>query len=84
MPPGSLAATTHAAYMPPGRAENPNTQGPHRIVRCAAQPDVLWCQHHNGIWRTTDDARSWHEVTGVPVANFGFALAVHREHADTS
>jgi hypothetical protein len=49
----------HAAYMPPDQAESPNTQDPHRIVRCAAQPDVLWCQHHNGIWRSTDNAASW-------------------------
>lgn len=74
----------HAAYMPPDQAENPNTQDPHRIVRCAAQPDVLWCQHHNGIWRSTDNAASWHEVTDVPLANFGFAVAVHPERGDTA
>ena len=78
------ASGMHAAYLPPGQADDPNTQDPHRIVRCASQPDVLWCQHHNGIWRSTDNARSWQEVTGVPVANFGFALAVHPEHADTA
>ena len=74
----------HAAYMPPGQAENPNTQDPHRIVRCAAQPDVLWCQHHNGIWRSTDNAVSWHEITNVPLAHFGFAVVVHPAHADTA
>jgi hypothetical protein len=46
-----------AAYMPPEQAGSPNTQDPHRIVRCAAQPDVLWTQHHNGIWRSTDVRR---------------------------
>jgi len=74
----------HAAYMPPDQAENPNTQDPHRIVRCVARPDVLWCQHHNGIWRSTDNAASWHEVANVPLANFGFAVAVHPEQADTA
>ena len=73
-----------AAYMPPDQAGNPSIQDPHRIVRCPAQPDVLWCQHHNGIWRSADDARSWHEVTGAPGSNFGFAVAVHPEHADTA
>ena len=81
----ALQATgMHAAYMPPGQADDPNTQDPHSIVRCPAQPDVLWCQHHNGIWRSSDNARSWQEVTGVPVSNFGFAVAVHPEHADTA
>ena len=74
----------HAAYMPPDQAENPNTQDPHRIVRCAAQPDVLWCQHHNGIWRSSDNAVSWQEVTSAPLANFGFAVAVHPAQADTA
>ena len=46
-----------AAYMPPELADNPNIQDPHRIVRCHGRPDVLWCQHHNGILRSTDDAR---------------------------
>ena len=74
----------HAAYMPPDAADNPNTQDPHRIVRCSARPDVLWCQHHNGIWRSTDDAASWQEVTGAPLSNFGFAVVVHPRDADTA
>jgi hypothetical protein len=73
-----------AAYMPPEQAGSPNTQDPHRIVRCAAQPEVLWTQHHNGIWRSTDDAASWQQITDVPEASFGFALAVHPEHGDTA
>ena len=78
------ASGMRAAYMPPGQADSPNVQDPHRIVRCAAQPDVLWCQHHNGIWRSSDDARSWQEITDVPVSNFGFAVAVHPGDANTA
>ena len=75
----------HAAYMPPAQADNPNTQDPHRIVRCAARPDVLWCQHHNGIWRSTDNAQSWHEIGAAPgSSSFGFAVAVHPERAGTA
>ena len=73
-----------AAYMPPEGEGDPNIQDPHRIVRCPAAPDVLWCQHHNGIWRSTDNAASWHEVANVPLANFGFAVAVHPEDAQTA
>jgi hypothetical protein len=73
-----------AAYMPPEQADSPNTQDPHAIQRCTGAPDVLWCQHHNGIWRSRDNAASWQEVKGVPVSNFGFAVAVHPEHADTA
>jgi photosystem II stability/assembly factor-like uncharacterized protein len=70
--------------MPPEQADSPNTQDPHAIVRSASRPEVLWCQHHNGIWRSTDNARSWREVTGAPVSNFGFAVAVHPQDPDTA
>ena len=34
--------------------------------------------------RSTDNARSWHEVIGVPVSNFGFAVAAHPHQPDTA
>ena len=73
-----------AAYMPPERASDENIQDPHLIVRCAAQPEVLWCQHHNGIWRSTDNAASWVEIQGAPMSSFGFAVAVHASDANTA
>ena len=73
-----------ASFMPPERAGDPNIQDPHSIVRCAARPEVLWCQHHCGIWRSTDNAASWHEITTVPGSSFGFAAAVHPGDADTA
>ncbi len=72
-----------ADYMPPEEAENQNTQDPHRIVRCAAQPNVLWCQHHGGIFRSTDNAQTWWPVQ-APLSSFGFAVAVHPGDADTA
>ena len=73
-----------ASFMPPEQADDQNTQDPHSIVRCASNPDVLWCQHHCGIWRSTDNAASWHEITTAPVSNFGFPVAVHPGDADTA
>ena len=73
-----------AAYMPPEAAGNPNIQDPHRVVRCGARTEVLWAQHHNGIWRSTDNAVSWQEVTDVPVSNFGFAVAAHPTDPNTA
>lgn len=72
-----------ADFMPPERAGDPNIQDPHRIVRCAAQPEVLWCQHHCGIWRSVDNARSWQPVQ-APLSSFGFGVAVHPRDADTA
>ncbi len=73
-----------ASFMPPERAEDQNIQDPHSIVRCTARPEVLWCQHHDGIWRSADNAAGWQEITSVPNANFGFAVAVHPDDADTA
>lgn len=72
-----------ADFMPPELARDPNIQDAHRIVRCAAAPQVLWCQHHGGIWRSTDNAASWHELK-APVSCFGFTVAVHPGDADTA
>ncbi len=72
-----------ADFMPPEQAENPNIQDPHRIVRCAAAPQVLWCQHHCGIWRSSDNAASWQPVQ-APLSGFGFAVAAHPQDPDTA
>lgn len=73
-----------AAYMPPELREDPNIQDPHRMVQCPAAPDSLWVQHHNGVFRSRDGARSWNEVPGVTPSVFGFAVAVHPQDADTA
>ena len=78
------ASGMRAAYLPPEQADSPNTQDPHRIVRNDVRPDVLWCQHHNGIWRSADNAASWQEVSSAPASSFGFAVAVHPTDADTA
>ena len=72
-----------ADFMPPEMADNQNVQDPHLIRRCESAPDVLWCQHHGGIWRSTDNASSWHPVE-APVSSFGFAVAVHPQNPDTA
>ncbi len=71
-------------YLPPELSAEPNLQDPHRIVQCRDNPDTLWAQHHNGVFRSTDRAASWHEVTSVEPSNFGFGVAVHPADADTA
>ncbi len=73
----SRTAGMAAEYMPPDRREDPSIQDPHRLVRCPAAPDALWVQHHNGIFRSADEGRSWQEITAARPSNFGFAVAVH-------
>jgi len=72
-----------ARYMPPEMQDLGEVQDPHRIVRCAGEPDVLWCQHHCGIWRSTDNGASWVEIN-APLSSFGFAVAAHPKDGSTA
>jgi photosystem II stability/assembly factor-like uncharacterized protein len=79
------AAGMHAEYMPPELADNQNVQDAHQVVQCAAAPEVLWCQHHNGIWRSGNGGALWERVrTPAPLPDFGFAVAVHPTDPDTA
>lgn len=78
------AAGMRAGYMPPDQSGNPNIQDPHRLVACRDHPDVLWAQHHSGMFRSTDGADTWIEITGVPMSSFGFAAAAHPADPDTA
>lgn len=71
-------------YMPPDLAMDPVSQDPHLVVRCPVAPDVLWCQHHNGVFRSTDGGDTWTELQeGLPSV-FGFAVAVHPKDPKTA
>lgn len=81
----SIAAQgMYAEYMPPEKKFDQSVQDIHRLVQCAARPDVLWAQHHNGVFRSTDGAKSWQEVTAIQPAKFGFAVAVHPNDPETA
>lgn len=73
-----------AEYTPEEAALDPDSQDPHRIVSCAADPKVLWCQHHNGIFRSLDFGATWVEVEDVEPSVFGFAVAVHPRDPQTA
>lgn len=74
----------YAEFMPPDRREDPNIQDPHRVVQCPAQPDMLWAQHHNGVFRSTDGAANWQDVPAAVPSKFGFAVAVHPADGNTA
>ena len=73
-----------AAYMPPELAYGGVTQDVHRMAQCAGAPQSYWVQHHNGIFRSTDGLATWGEITPPNCSNFGFAVVVHPEQADTA
>jgi hypothetical protein len=74
----------YAEYMPPERREEPIVQDVHRLARCAARPEVVWCQHHNGVFRSQDAGASWQELKAIRPSKFGFAVAAHPRDPDTA
>ncbi len=73
-----------AEFMPPDQQFDPDVQDAHLMVQCPAAPNVYWIQHHNGIFRCTDNLKSWQEIDTAPVSRFGFAVAVHPKDASTA
>ena len=73
-----------AEYMPPNRRDDPSIQDPHRIAVCRTQPEAMWTQHHNGVFRTIDGGRAWTHVPAARPSAFGFAVAVHPTEPDTA
>ena len=74
----------YAEYMPPELREMPIAQDVHRLARCAAEPDTLWCQHHNGVFRSEDAGADWREITAIRPSKFGFAVAAHPRDPQTA
>ena len=70
-----------ADFLPDPQAEVGHD--PHMMVACPTQPDVLWQQNHCGIYRSSDGAKSWQDVTDADgPAKFGFAIAVDHNDPD--
>jgi hypothetical protein len=73
-----------ADYMPPGRTDDRAIQDPHRLAHCLAVPDVIWCQHHNGIFRSTDRGETFAAIPPPAPSGFGFAVAAHPHDPQTA
>lgn len=77
-------AGLRAEYMPPELAMDPVAQDPHRLAQCPSDPDIIWCQHHNGIFRSGDGGKNFVEIENAKPSHFGFAVAVHPADSKTA
>jgi hypothetical protein len=73
-----------AVYVPPGEKFDGAIQDPHLIAACAAAPDALWMQHHNGVFASRDGGAQWTRLHTLPGSDFGFAVAAHPGDPDTA
>ena len=64
-------------YMPPEQREAPLAQDIHCLARCRTHPEIMWCQHHNGVFRSTDAGANWRELAAIAPSKFGFAVVAH-------
>lgn len=74
----------HADYMPPALSKDLVMQDVHRLAHCAAAPDTVWCQHHNGIFHSDDGAATFDRIEPVHPSAFGFAVAAHPRDPGTA
>lgn len=55
----------------------------HNMMRAGDGTDTLYQQNHQGVLRSHDGGRSWHDIThGLP-STFGFPIAVHPHDPQT-
>lgn len=73
-----------AEYAPPEQAHDPAFQDVHCLAQCQSAPERMWVQHHNGIFVSSDEGRTFTEITDVDPSAFGFAVVVHPEDGDTA
>jgi photosystem II stability/assembly factor-like uncharacterized protein len=73
----STADGMFAEFMPPELQRDPDIQDPHMMVQCPGDPDYLWVQHHNGIFRTRNGGQKWEVIPDAKPSVFGFGVAVH-------
>jgi hypothetical protein len=70
--------------LPPELREEAIAQDVHRLAHCAAHPEIVWCQHHNGVFRSEDAGVTWRELTAIHPSKFGFAVAADPRDPDTA
>ena len=57
----------------------------HSIALCPGDPDHVWQQSHNGVFYSSDGAKSWTRVSKADQGvHFGFPIAVHETRGGTA
>jgi len=73
-----------ADHVPPELVHDPIAQDVHCLVQCPEVPERMWVQHHNGIFVSSDEGRTFTEIANVQPSVFGFPVAVHPRDPDTA
>jgi len=71
-------------YAPPEEQDKEYGYDPHFVTMAPSDPDVLWQANHCGVYRSTNGAATWDEISHKPHVYFGFPIAAHPTQADTA
>jgi photosystem II stability/assembly factor-like uncharacterized protein len=65
-----------AAEMPGGKVEHPGVHRcVHKVVLDPHNPETLYMQQHEGVFRSDDGGRTWRDIGGDLPSPFGFPVA---------
>lgn len=81
---GQRGEGMRADHVPPEMIHDPIAQDVHCLVQCKGAPRRFWVQHHNGIFVSSDEAKTFTEIKDVKPSVFGFPVAVHPRAPDTA
>ena len=56
----------------------------HKVARDANDPERLYLQHHDGIYRSDDGGDTWTPMTSIGGVDFGFPVVAHPTRPDTA
>lgn len=74
-----------AEYVPPDKVSDGISQDVHQLAQCRSTPNVFWIQHHNGIFRSSDDMTTWKELERAPgLSTFGFPVVADPDDPNTA
>src|ERR1700730_4982293 len=73
-----------AEHVPPELTHDPVAQDVHCLAQCPAAPYRMWVQHHNGIFVSSDEGKTFNEITDVEPSTFGFPVVVHPQDPNTA
>ena len=73
-----------ADHVPPELTHDPIAQDVHCLAQCPSATDRMWVQHHNGIFISSDEGRTFREIVDVEPSTFGFPVVVHPREPNTA
>jgi photosystem II stability/assembly factor-like uncharacterized protein len=56
----------------------------HKVARDPVDPDRMFLQNHNGVYRSDDDGHTWNSIADPLPTDFGFAMVTHPRRGDVA